>query len=86
MHNNSCHIFNSVFILTNGTLITDKFVNKFKKYKDKIKFSISFLPHKHEVVRNAKGCFDLTTKGIKKLRGDMIIIKILGRSKNEDIV
>ncbi|HLP59774.1 MAG TPA: radical SAM protein [Candidatus Deferrimicrobium sp.] len=75
----SCHIFNSVCILTNGTLITDDFVNKFKKYNDKIKFSISldnYLPEKHEKVRNSKGCFELTTKGVKKLREEDFYVRI----------
>jgi len=75
----SCHTFNSVFILTNGTLITVDFIQKFKKYTDKIKFSISldnYKPEIHEKVRHSKGCFDLTTTGIKKLRNENFYVRI----------
>jgi radical SAM protein with 4Fe4S-binding SPASM domain len=75
----SCDIFNSIFILTNGTLITDEFINKFKKYRNKIKFSISldnYISQKHENIRNSKGCFDLTVNGVKKLRKADFYVRI----------
>lgn len=75
----SCQVFESVIILTNGTLIKDDFVKKFKKYKDKIKFSISLDNYKseiHDKIRNSKGCFDLTSMGIKKLREKDFYVRI----------
>jgi len=58
-----------VFLATNGTLVNDGFVGKFKGLIDKINISLDgSSAKKHDKIRGVKGSFDKSLKTIKKLK------------------
>jgi radical SAM protein with 4Fe4S-binding SPASM domain len=74
-----CTHFSSVYVLTNGTLITPSFVERFAEHSGKIRFGISLdgsTAEKHERIRGTPGCFDSTLVGVKRLRRAGLVVRI----------
>ena len=67
-----------VTITTNGTLISDKWINKYKNKISLIRISLdSHIPEIHDSFRGKKGAFKKTTDTIKKLLSNDYSVTIL---------
>lgn len=72
-------MFNTVGLLTNGTMINDELAELFGQYKDKLIISISLDGPNgeiHDKFRGVKGAFNRTCQGIRKLAAQGIMVRV----------
>lgn len=69
--------FEFIEIFTNGTFVTDEWINYFSKRKIRIALSVySYLPDEHDKVTQSTGSWKKTNQTIKKLKENGIMYRI----------
>ena len=75
-------------IQTNGTLLTNKYIDIFKKYNVNVGISLDGLKKHHDkyrVMKNGKPTFDLIMKNIRLLQAEKVIVNVLLTITNQNV-